>query len=665
MKLRRISFKTKIILIIEAIMIIVNAFIGFFVWSQLDQKVREITREKLVAIARTTAQFIDVERHEKIREEGDEESKNYGKVHEFLKKMIKANPGVDDIYTFRKTDQENVWVYVVGGMEEIDKNNDGVIEEDEEPVGIGEEVNPLQYPPQILESFDRPIAEKEINCDKWGCWLSGYAPIYDSGGKAVAAAGVDISAQDILAFEKKAKRAILMALVALITLLPLVLFFILRLLVRPVSIIVSGLEKFSQNLGNRINVRSGDEFELIAGTFNKMAGELQGLYQGLEEKVKEKTKQLAGRVREIEQKNAEDEALLASIGEGMIAVDWNGRIVITNNQGEFMLGQKKEKIIGKEFLEAVILEDEKGNEITGPKNPIKQTLVTGKKVTSSSLYLSDTRGLRFPVNITVAPVTLDGKTIGAIAVFRDITREKEVDRAKSEFVSLASHQLLTPMSSINWYTEMLLEDRKLSGRKREKYLGKISRANQRMVELVNSLLNVSRIEMGTFSISVKPVNIKEIIESLLDELQPKIIENGVKIEKKYEAPVPDFKADAKLLRMIIQNLLSNAVKYTPAGGTVKIALRKEKNLIVIEVADTGYGIPKSEQGGIFTKLFRADNIKEKVIEGTGLGLYIVKSIVDGSGGTIGFSSEENKGTTFAVKFSAEGMKEKKGTRSLS
>lgn len=665
MKVQRISFKTKIILIIEAIMIIINAFIGFFVWSQLDQKVREITREKLVAIARTTAQFIDVERHEKIREEGDEESKNYGKVHEFLKKMIEANPGVDDIYTFRKTDQENVWVYVLGGMEEIDKNNDGIIEEDEEPVGIGEDVNPLQYPPQILESFDHPIAEKEINCDKWGCWLSGYAPIYDSGGKAVAALGVDISAQDILAFEKKAKRAILTALVALITLLPLVLFFILRLLVRPVSIIVSGLEKFSQNLESRINVRSGDEFELIAGTFNKMAGELQGLYQGLEEKVKEKTKQLAGRVREIEQKNAEDEALLASIGEGMIAVDWNGRIVITNNQGEFMLGQKKEKIIGKEFLETVILEDEKGNEITGPKNPIKQTLATGKKATSSSLYLSDTRGLRFPVNITVAPVMLDGKTIGAIAVFRDITREKEVDRAKSEFVSLASHQLLTPMSSINWYTEMLLEDGKLSGRKRDKYLGKISRANQRMVELVNSLLNVSRIEMGTFSISVKPVNIKKIIESLLDELQPKIIENGIKIEKEYEAPISDFKADAKLLRMIIQNLLSNAVKYTPAGGTVKIALSKEKNLIVIEVADTGYGIPKSEQGGIFTKLFRADNIKEKVIEGTGLGLYIVKSIVDGSGGTIGFSSEENKGTTFAVKFSAEGMKEKKGTRSLS
>jgi PAS domain S-box-containing protein len=669
MKLRKISFKIKIILIIETIVIAASAVMSFLVWRQLEQKVREITREKLVAIASTTAALIDVENHEKIRTEDDEGSCPYQKIHKFLKEVMAANPEADDIYTFRKTEKERVWAFIVGGYEERDKNSDGIIEEGEEPVGIGEEFSPYDYPPEILEAFSHPIAEHDINCDKWGCWLSGYAPIRNEGGAAVAVAAVDIPADNILAFEKKAKEVILFSLIVFTVLFPAVTYLILRILVRPVSVIVSGLEEFTRNLSKRINVSSGDEFELIASTFNKMAGELESLYSSLEEKVSQKTKELSDRVREIEQKNAEDEALLASIGEAMIAFDWNGRMVVANAQAERMLGLKRKDFLGKEYKEFTSLTDEKGVPVGEKKNPISQVLRGEKKAATSAFYFKRKDGLRFPVNITASPVVLKQKTVGAIAVFRDITREKEVDKAKSEFVSLASHQLLTPLSSISWYAEMLLE--KGSGedkKKRRRYLEKIYGANRRMVELVSSLLNVSRIEMGTFSIEVEPVDIREIILSLLDELKPELMASGIKVEKKFENVPSGFGADPRLLRIIIQNLLSNAVKYTPPGGKIKVRAGTEKgrgkNPVFVEIADSGYGIPVADQPKMFTKLFRADNIKEKVTEGTGLGLYIVKSIVDNSGGEISFSSRENKGTTFRINFPLAGMKGKIGTRRL-
>ena len=667
MTIKRISFRTKVIVLIEIIANAINLVLAFFVWNELDHKVREITRGKLVAIASTTAEFINVSCHEKIREEKDEDSAAYENVHNFLKKMMAANPEADDIYTFRKTDEEGVWAFVAGGYEETDKNADGVIEEDEEPVGIGEEFDPLDYPMEILESFDRPIAEREINCDKWGCWLSGYAPIYDENGEAVAVAAVDMRADDIIAFERRARAVIFAVLMAIFIVYPVILYLVLRRLLRPVSAIVSGMEKFKADLGSRLAVESRDEFGLISETFNKMAGELESLYRGLEEKVEEKTKELALRVKEIEKKNAEDEALLGSIGEGMMAFDWNGRIIVVNARAEQMLGKSGKELIGQNCSEVVALTDDKGKKIQDDRRPIQSSLKSGRRQFFSEYYFSRNDGARFPVAITVSPVMIEGKIVGAIAVFRDITREKEVDKAKSEFVSLASHQLLTPLSSINWYTEMLLDaSQKKDKAKKEKYLDKIHKANQRMVGLVNSLLNVSRIEMGIFSIEREKINLKEMAESLLDELKPQSQAKNLKIGKKFAPEIGSFEGDARLMRMIMQNLLSNAVKYSREKGKITVSAERDaENGYVIRVSDNGYGIPESQQSKIFTKMFRADNIKEKVIEGTGLGLYIAKSIVEAGGGSITFESAENKGATFEVVFPASGMKPKEGIRKLS
>ncbi len=261
------------------------------------------------------------------------------------------------------------------------------------------------------------------------------------------------------------------------------------------------------------------------------------------------------------------------------------------------------------------------------------------------------------------------KPVFYVWIERDITKAKEIDKAKSEFVSLASHQLRTPLSAINWYTEMLLDgDAGKINDDQVSYLKEIYNASQRMVDLVNSLLNVSRLELGTFIIEPKSLSLSEISKDVLKELSNQIVSKKLDISEDYES-IPNIMVDPKLTRMIFQNLLSNAVKYTPNNGKIKVTIGYEKEKttnenVLITIEDTGYGIPSYQQDRVFTKLFRADNVKKMETEGTGLGMYIIKSILENSGGKIWFESEENKGTKFYFTIPLDGMKRKEGTKEI-
>jgi two-component system sensor histidine kinase VicK len=212
---------------------------------------------------------------------------------------------------------------------------------------------------------------------------------------------------------------------------------------------------------------------------------------------------------------------------------------------------------------------------------------------------------------------------------------------------------------------LLDEDAGKINKDQEDYLHEIYNGNKRMVDLVNSLLNVSRIDLGTFAIEPSNNDVIEICNSVIKEMQSAIDDKKIKLIKDYEKDLPLINVDPKLMRIIFQNLLSNAVKYTPNEGEVSVKINKDTENLHIKIKDSGYGIPKSQQSKIYTKLFRADNVREKVTDGTGLGLYLVKSIVDKSGGKIWFESIEDKGTTFYVNIPLKGMKAKEGTKGLS
>ncbi len=371
----------------------------------------------------------------------------------------------------------------------------------------------------------------------------------------------------------------------------------------------------------------------------------------------------------ISKENAKNQALLSSIGDGVVATDERGLIIWMNQAAEKMLQKTSAESSGKKYSDVLPLYDENMKLIPEKKRKIYYVLSSGKSVhtTVANLthYYSRKDGTKFPTAVSTTPIIFEEKIIGAIAVFRDITHEKTIDQAKSEFVSLASHQLRTPLSTINWYSEMLLSrDAGELNEEQEKFINEIYRGSKRMVELVNALLNVSRLELGTFIIEPSPSDFRKIADDVLKELEPQIKTKKMEIIRNFESDLPMINADPKLVRIIFQNLLSNSVKYTPEKGKIEVFINKNKSDIMIEVKDNGYGIPKKAQEKIYTKLFRADNAKEIDADGTGLGLYIVKSIIDNSGGKISFESEANKGTTFHISFPASGMIKKEGSKQL-
>jgi PAS domain S-box-containing protein len=366
---------------------------------------------------------------------------------------------------------------------------------------------------------------------------------------------------------------------------------------------------------------------------------------------------------------SKNEAILTGIGDGVVTTNQDGVITFANQSTLDMLGFKIDEVLDKSVIDVLKISDENGDAVPVNRRPMIRAITTGEKATvplGTTYYYQRKDGSRFPVGITVSPFLFNEKIIGTIEVFRDITVEKDVDKAKTEFVSLASHQLRTPLTSIGWYAEMLLsgDAGKLNAQQKE-YLNEVDHGNRRMVKLVNSLLNISRIELGTFSVEPELTDLKVIVGDVVDELKTVISENKTNVEVVYGDGLEKIFIDPRLIRIVYQNLLTNALKYTPIGGNVKLEIKTDGDNILNSISDNGCGIPSSQQSSIFQKLFRADNAKFKDSEGTGLGLYIVKSIIEqSSGGKIWFESVENKGTTFFFTLPKKGMTPKKGSRPL-
>lgn len=436
-------------------------------------------------------------------------------------------------------------------------------------------------------------------------------------------------------------------------------FFISRMITKPIKALqVSAEIVRAGDLRHRATVaKTGDEREDLGHAFNAM------------------TEALEERQRWMEEEKKKLAVLLESLPLGVLMMRApQGEIIALNARAAALLGDDFEN--DPRRWERIRKED--GEPYPFEELPMNSVLATGHGVTKNDLYREEQGRKAIALRVAAAPVRDDAGTLRFVAVvFDDVTKEKEVDRAKTEFVSLASHQLRTPLSSINWYSEMLLDgDAGKITKEQKKYLQEIYRGNKRMVELVDALLNVSRIEMGTFMVDPVPMNIAAAAKSALADFKKMIKRKNIAVKESYAKDVPHMMADPKLMHIIFQNLLSNAIKYTPEHGSVAFTIemikkghvvrgkKMDKEMLLIKVADTGYGIPKEQQDKIFTKMFRADNVREHDSEGTGLGLYLVKSIVEHVQGNIWFESEEEKGSTFYVVLPLEGMQKKTGTKQL-
>ena len=337
-----------------------------------------------------------------------------------------------------------------------------------------------------------------------------------------------------------------------------------------------------------------------------------------------------------------------------------------------LFGVSSDRQISREFWEQLITDDDRGR-IVAEVNQAVESKTTARFLYKISRPNDEVAHIQ---NVALIVRGQDGAPIRLLGVAWDVTKETEVDRMKSEFISMASHQLRTPLSTIRWYCELLGDSlQETKSEDQEEYLHTMYSATQRMIELVNGLLNITRIEMGTFSIHPTECSIQDILDSVLTDVRAQREQSAVEVRLVVDE-IPTVQLDKNLTHIILLNLLTNAIKYSFKGGEVTVTVKKLESgheiggrvlpepSIVIAVSDKGIGIPLDQQANMFGKMFRAENARVHENDGDGLGMYLVKAIVMEAGGEIWFESAENMGTTFYVRIPESGMKSRQGSREL-
>jgi PAS domain S-box-containing protein len=363
------------------------------------------------------------------------------------------------------------------------------------------------------------------------------------------------------------------------------------------------------------------------------------------EDVEKSRKALTNILEDVDEtrKSAEEErdktqAIITNLADGLMVFDNKNMLSLTNPQAEDFFKVKAKQMLGRSISELAKFPNLK------PLVNLVGTKIRG--VFREELPASEDLTLE----VSTAPIMRGEEKLGTTVILHDITREKLVERMKTEFVSLAAHQLRTPLSAIKWTLRMLLDgDLGDITEEQRDFVEKTYRSNERMIELINALLDVTRIEEGRYLYKLVYTRIENIVQFVVNGCKEEAKRKKIKLEfKKPIKKLPQVKVDVEKIRLAINNLLDNSIRYTLSGGVVTVSLKYVKKKIELSVKDSGIGIPKDQQGRVFTKFFRAANVMRMSTEGTGLGLFITKNIIEAHGGKIWFESEENKGTTFYI-----------------
>lgn len=389
---------------------------------------------------------------------------------------------------------------------------------------------------------------------------------------------------------------------------------------------------------------SSKEFLELNNKVLKLFEELEAEKESVERKVIERTKDVAAEKRKAEAEKEKTMALITNFFAPIIFLNDDNRLALFNplageilGIGEADLGAKASNsdnlslnnfanIIHRRFL-AERIDGEPGD------SKFEEAIVK---------YKNEDRIFKV---ITSKVVGKEGNYLGTMKIFYDITREKAIDRMKSEFISIAAHQLRTPLSAIKWVIKMILDGDagELTNEQRE-LLNKGYSSNERIIKLVNDLLNVSRIEEGKFGFNFEKADFQEVLSAAVSNVDSLVTKNHQELIIKKSSKLPKIFLDKERMIMVMQNLLSNAVKYTPEYGKIKMVIKADKQYLYVKINDQGVGVPAEDQPKLFSKFFRAANAVKLETEGTGLGLFMVKNIIEKHNGRVKLKSEEGEGT---------------------
>lgn len=390
--------------------------------------------------------------------------------------------------------------------------------------------------------------------------------------------------------------------------------------------------------------------EMQKQTLESLTSELRDLSQNLQQKVEERTAELASSKAHIE-------TVIENLATGLLEYDNHAVLLRINRAGEKMLMVTRADVVGSRILP----EDHLGSTnnalaaISYPErvnarviDPVSLGLDPHVKV--HELTLSTPRENVFQV--LSAPITVAGGRVeGMIKIIRDVTRQRMVERSKSEFISIAAHQLRTPLSILKWILDLTLKgEYGVVVPKQREALGRAFETNEKMIQLVGDLLSVARIEDRRFGYQFKRANVALLLEKIASEYTMIAKTHGVRFQYIPPAtPTESSFLDEEKIGLAVRNVLDNAMYYTPKGGTVELHFTQEGAMIVVTVKDTGIGIPRGQFERLFTRFFRAENAMKMQTKGSGLGLFIVKSVITRHGGTVEIESEEEKGTVVHIR----------------
>ncbi len=364
--------------------------------------------------------------------------------------------------------------------------------------------------------------------------------------------------------------------------------------------------------------------------------------------VSDQAKRLGKMLRQQQQESSKNQAILESIADAVIVSDAKGRIALINAAAEHILGTSAAAVVGQDVRNVFAVFAPQGRSdvlaaieslATGPAPAAE----AGSPTVQTILEI-DNR----VVSAHLAPVMANDEFLGTVTVFRDITKEVEADRAKSEFVSTVSHELRTPMTSIKGYTDLLYAGAVGQiNEEQRRFLNIIKSNADRLTALINDLLDISRMETGRVKLDLKPLPVADVVREVTDSLRGQAEEKGLTLVLDIPPDLPDVRADRNRIIQVLTNLISNAYHYTPEGGRVTVSLCEvEGDTLRVDVADTGIGISAEDQVRIFDRFYRAAHPLVEETGGTGLGLSIVKMFIEMHGGRIWVDSQLGQGSTF-------------------
>jgi len=355
----------------------------------------------------------------------------------------------------------------------------------------------------------------------------------------------------------------------------------------------------------------------------------------LEQRVTERTEELAQAKKRVE-------AILASVGEGVVVTDLDGRIVAVNAAYEDQSGYRESELVGQEIWSYYV-----GDNTSHVLNEMRDTL-QHQRVWNGELVGYRRAGQQFDVQLTFASLRDESnRIVGYVGSQRDVTQQKELDRLKDLFVSDVSHELRTPTTNISLYLELL---ENAAPHKHQEYLAVLKDQTHLLIKLVEDILDLSRLTIGkTRKIEFTDVDLNDVAEEVITAHRPLAEASGLILDYNPDPGLPPVWGESNQLARVVNNLVSNAIHYTVQGG-VFVRTFSEDGDACLEVRDTGIGIDPEDQGHIFERFYRGRRVRQTKIHGTGLGLAIVKEIVDLHGSEIEFQSDVGKGSKFLIRF---------------